>query len=344
MANTQVLLSRRKVLQITTESTKGTKIAGATHVLAYDPVMQLADSTQTRQPSGAALGNFPAVPGELVGTCSFKAEMRADGSAGWDTGIEKCLQACGFSQAAEVITPESSIATMKTITIGLHEDGIYKQLHGCMGNVRFTGEFGKQLFLEFDFSGVWNAPTDVALPTATISTIKPMRLRNVIWTIDGSYMPYVSTFTLDMNNKVSAIEDISKSQAVLHYVITDRDPTITFDALAEKIANYDAFGKWLAGTEAALSMKFDDGTDKLTLAIPKLQHRAPQEGDRDGKLTHEYTAQLNVSDHDTGDDELSLTVSLSSSSASASPSASVSASVSSSVSASVSASVSSSAS
>lgn len=320
MSNVATLLSRRKVLQVSTETAKGTLKAGTTHVLVYDPVMQPVDDTQTRQPSGKALGNFPSMPGARAGTCNFKAEMRGDGSGGWDTGIEKCLQACGFSQASEVITPVSAVTTMKTITIGMHEDGLYKQLHGCMGNVKFTGEFGKQLFLEFTFSGVWNAPTDVALPTATISTEKPMRLRSVIWTIDGRYMPYVSTFSLDMGNSVSPIEDISKAQGILNYVITGRDPVITLDALAELVAEYDAFGKWLAGTEAALSMVFSsDGIDLLTLAVPKLQHRAPQEGDRDGKLTHEYTAQLNVSDHDTGDDELSLTVS-SGSSASSSPS------------------------
>jgi len=325
MSNTATLLSRRKVLQVSTETDKGTLVTGATSVLAYDPMIQLTDSTQTRQPSGQALGHFPAVPGEQAGSCSFKAEMRGDGSGGWDVGLEKCLQACGFAQSSEVMTVSNSVSAMKTITIGMHEDGLYKQLHGCMGNVKLVGEFGKQLFLEFSFSGVWNAPTDVGIATPTVTTQKPMRLRRVGWTIDGSYLPYISTFSLDLGNVISPIEDISKTQALLHYLITERDPVITMDSLAETVANYDAFGLWLAGTESVLSMMFDNGTDRLVIDAPKLQHRAPQEGDRDGKLTHEYTAQLNVSNPAVGGDELVLTVS-----AGGSASASVSSSVSSS--------------
>ena len=309
MASRDILLSRRKVLQVSLEADKGTLVAGATHVLAFDPVMQFNDATQTRQPTGAALGHFPAAPGERVGTCNFRAEMRSDGSAGWDIGLEICLQACGFAQAGDVIPPANTLATMKTITIGLHEDGLYKQLHGCMGNVRLTGEFGKQLFLEFEFSGVWNAPTDVAVPSATITAVKAMRLETVVWTIDdGAHTPLISNFTIDMGNSVTPVEDISQAEGVLYYAITDRDPVFTCDSLAELVATYDAFGKVLTADESALSMVFGDGTDDLTLAAPKLQHRAPQEADRDGKLSNEYTAQLNVSAHNAGGDELSLTV------------------------------------
>jgi len=318
MANAATKLGRVKVLQVSLETEKGTLVAGATHVLAFEPVMQLTDSTQSREPSGAALGHFPAVSGERVGTCTFRTELRAvsgAATAAIDAGLAILLQACGFGLTAgppNVFAPVSSVAAMKTITIGMHEGGgdnpnsMYKQLHGCMGNVRISGEFGKPVFFEFDFSGVWNPPTTVAVPTATINTQLPIRAAAVTFTI-GSYNPLISTFNLDMGNKITPVEDIQKAQGVTFYVITGRDPVITMDALAELIAYYDAYGLWLVGTEAALSMAFTNGTRGLTLAAPKLQHRAPQEGDRDGKLTEEITAQLNVSDHDTGNDELTLT-------------------------------------
>ena len=125
MTNAAALLTRRKVVQVSTETTKGTLVAGATHVLVYDPVMQLNDSTQSRQPSGSALGNFPAVSGERVGTFNCKAEMRGDGSGGFDIGLEMLLIACGFSQSSEIITPVSSVSTMKTVT---EREGKIKEL------------------------------------------------------------------------------------------------------------------------------------------------------------------------------------------------------------------------
>ncbi len=317
MANATVKLTRRKVVQIGIENVKGTAVTPKVHVLAYDPVIQPADTNQTRQPSGAALGNFPAVQGERIGTVTLRTEFRSALAGGVgrdvDPGVSALLQACGFKlspAANDQFSLESNVSLMKTITVGMWEDGMYKRLHGCMGNPRITGEFAKPLMLEVDLSGVWTNLPDAALPTASVNTRMPYRLRGVTFTLgSGTYTPRISTFTIDMGNTVTMVEDITKSQGVSHYVITGRDPVITMDALAEARSNYDVFALWLAETEAAMSMKFMDnvGIRGITIYAPKMQHRAPQEGDRDGKLTHEITAQLNVSDHDTGGDELMLT-------------------------------------
>ncbi len=317
MANAAVKLTRRKVVQIGIENIKGTIVTPNLHVFAYDPVIQASDTNQTRQPSGAALGNFPAVQGEQVGTATLRTEFRSalagDNTRDIDPGLSALLQACGYTlspSANDQFNLQSNVSLMKTITVGMWEDGMYKRLHGCMGNLRITGEFGKPLMAEVDLSGVWTNQPDAVLPTASVNTRMPYRLRGVDFTLAGGvYTPRISTFTIDLGNTVTMVEDISKAQGVSHYVITGRDPVITMDALAEARSNYDVFALWLAETEAAMSMKFMDnvGIRGITIYAPKMQHRAPQEGDRDGKLTHEITAQLNVSDHDTGNDELSLT-------------------------------------
>tara|TARA_Y100000310_G_C20698921_1_gene827863 strand:+ start:2650 stop:3672 length:1023 start_codon:yes stop_codon:yes gene_type:complete len=340
MANVATMLTRRKIVQVSIEATKGTYLMDTPiHVLAMDPVIQLTDSTQQRQPSSIALGNYKASPGEQIGTCNMRVEMRGDGAADWDNGLEALLQACGFSLSSKVLSPVSAVSSMKTVSLAVYEDGIIKRLAGAMGNVRFTGEFGKQVFAEFEFTGVWKAPTDKAITLAspTINSQLPMRLANSSFSLAGAtYTPYISTITIDMGNTVSMVEDITQNEGVLHAVITERNPVITMDAQAETIANYDAFGLWLAGTEAAFSLIIHNGTDQITIAAPKLQHQAPQEGDRDGKLTHEYTAQCNISTLNTGNDELTMTAATYSAVASSSPSSSTSASVSSSISSSAS--------
>ena len=340
MSNVATMLGRRKIVQVSIEDAKGTYLMDTPiHVLAFDPVMQLEDSTQTRQPNNISLGNFKASPGEQIGTLGLRVEMRGDGSADWDDGLEALFQGCGFSLATKILTPVSAVGSMKTLSFAYYEDGIHKQMAGAMGNVRITGEFGKPAFAEFEFRGVWKAPKDKAISLAnpSINNALPMRFANSSFTLaGGSYTPYISTLTIDMGNAITMVEDIRQNEAVLHAVITEREPIVTMDAQAELVANYDAFGLWLAGTEAAMSLIINNGTDQITIAIPKLQHRAPQEGDRDGKLTHEYTAQCNVSSPATGNDEISMTAAAYSPIASSSPSSSISASVSSSISSSAS--------
>ena len=73
-------------------------------MLAYDPVIQAADTNQPRQPSGAALGNFPSVQGEKVGTTTLRTEFRSalagDVGRDVDPGLSALLQACGWNLSA----------------------------------------------------------------------------------------------------------------------------------------------------------------------------------------------------------------------------------------------------
>lgn len=320
MAHADPFLGRRRVVQVSLESTKGGLVTGATHILCYEPEINPTDDTQLRQASGSALGNFASVVGARVGTCRLRTEVRAvsgAATAALDAGILIMLQGCGFTLTAgppNVLAPTNNCSAMKTITIALNEGeagtvtGRLKQLTGCMGNARIIISFGKPLMLECDFTGVWNAPSAQDLPTAVINTQLPFRSAGVTFTLGGSYTPRIPEAVIDLGNKITMVEDISQAAGVLHAVITDRDPTMTMSKDSDLIANYDPYALWLAGTEAALSMAFTNGTRGITIAAPKLQHRAPQTPSGTERLKDDITAELNVSDLDTGGDELTLTV------------------------------------
>ena len=74
------------------------------------------------------------------------------------------------------------------------------------------------------------------------------------------------------------------------------------------VATYDVFGKWLAGTEEALSIVLDDGTDVITFSAPKLQRTNVQEGDRSGLQIDDVSFACNPS---SGDDEFTIAFSAS---------------------------------
>jgi len=295
--------SRRKIILVSQETTKGTAVAGATHVMVFEPTINPEDTFQQRQPSGSSAGNAAGVVGERKGTCSFRAELRSDGVDALDAGLAILLQACGLKLTGSVYAPTSGVADQKTCTIDVYEDGLMKRIFGAMGNVKISGEYGKIVSLEFEFQGIWSAPTDVALPSPSISARIPLRLAAATLTI-GAYTPKISKFELDFQANVVQREDVTQASGLLHFLAAGRDPQVSMDMEADVVATHDAYGIWLAGTEAALSLLVTDGTVNITIAAPKLQYRQVAEGDRDGKLTHDLTGQANVS---SADDEVTIT-------------------------------------
>lgn len=298
------LLTRLRLIQVKLETVKGTGVTPDTDVLAYDFDPSPEDDFIERKLSGIVLGHTsPGIPdGAGAGKISFKAECRGTGSGGLNAGLAILVQCCGIAKASEVYTPTSVYATQKTCSIAYYLNGKKFLLTGCMGNMVLTNDGGR-LICEFEMSGVWNAPTDVALPTPTYGTGMPIMWSNAsnTYTLGGVSM-FMSTFNFNFGNQV--VPRVSGGR-ILHYMITDRDPVITFDPDEELCATYDAYAAWLAGTEAALSMVLNNTADKVTIAVTKLQLRNPKQGDRDGKSTNELTAQCNF--NSAGDDEYSLT-------------------------------------
>jgi hypothetical protein len=98
--------------------------------------------------------------------------------------------------------------------------------------------------------------------------------------------------------------DAAVTGGVISSIITNYDPAFSFDPEADVVANYDIYGIWLAGTEAAVSLLMTDGTVNVTLACPKMQFKAIPEGDRDGIQIYDAEGQCN---HDSGNDAVSLT-------------------------------------
>ncbi len=109
-----------------------------------------------------------------------------------------------------------------------------------------------------------------------------------------------------MNNEVVMRHDINAASGIAHAAIVDFDPVVGTDLEAEKVADYDITGIWLAGTEAALSLVLGSGVGKqITFAVPKMQYREIPEGDRSGIQIYDITAQCN---HESGDDAVSIAV------------------------------------
>jgi hypothetical protein len=242
--------------------------------------------------------------GLRLGKCSFKCEARTTGSSAWDTGLVIALQGCGMALSSQVLSPTSTHTSQKTITIWVFEDGLKKILYGAAGTFKISPDNGRVIF-DFEFSGIWSAPTDAALPTVAYGTRAPLCWGRGYGTFTyATVARYASTFSFDFGGEV--VPRINGG-AASYFFVADRSPKLTFDAEADTVANIDWHGIWLAGTQGAISIACGDGTDNITLAIPKFQISKVGDGDREGIATADIEGICCINTINTGDDEFTLT-------------------------------------
>ena len=298
-------LRRKRVIKVILEAEKGTKLAATQAILVYDLEINPTAEFIKRMGSGLYRGNTVAgVLGANSGVCSFAVELRSAGSAAMEVGLAILLQGCGLKKALEVYQVHSVPADDKTISIDVWEDGKKKGLAGAMGTVRFENEDnGGRMMVHFEFFGIWQTPTDEALPAYVPSTTAPMKFQGGTFKI-ATVAKAVSKYNLDMGNNVVPRLDVNAAGGISYYCITDTDPTLSFDIEIEPVATYDIDGIWYAGTEAAVELVLNDGAYKVTFAMPKVQYKEIPSGDKDGIMVYDAVGQCN---HNTADDAVVIT-------------------------------------
>lgn len=307
------LLKRKRVMGAKIEGTPGTaeSITGAEAAFnVFNAVIQPNIEMQEREGQGG-FSHLSAIPGQIAGTATFQLELIGDGAGGVPAWASVFLPPCGWVVNTGVFTPRSEApgTNVKTLTIGLHENGLYKQLHGAVGTcvITFPNTSGEnRILFDFTFQGIYSTPTDVAITSPTYPTRPPFVFKNAETLTLGSWTPIVSQMTLDFGNEIILREDATRPSGILTGLITGRKVIGTMDPESVLVATNSHVGKWLAGTEEALTIELDDGTDRVVFAAPKVQRTDVQEGDRNGNQTDDITFQCNRS-ASAGDDELSIT-------------------------------------
>jgi hypothetical protein len=244
------LLSRRKVLTAKVEATSGTletltAAEGVFNVFDFD--MQPAIS-MTDRPSQATFTNLPATPESYGATVSFKLHTYGTGTGGIPAWASVFLPGCGWTAALQVFSPKSETpgSNVKTLSIGMYIDGLYKKLRGCAGSFKIIGEAGKAGVIDFTFSGVWQPVTSTALVTPTYPTALPMRVANSTMTW-GAWSPIFSKFEVDAGNEVylrpSQASTGSDGSGLAAACIVNRKVVGTFDPESVVTGTYDYYGK-----------------------------------------------------------------------------------------------------
>jgi hypothetical protein len=292
------LHTRFKTIAAKIEDTKGTAetlTASEAAILAFDPAIDQSIEFENRMPAGFAGGVTTATPGVYGATFTASVELRGSGTAGTlPAWAETLLVACGLKDnGSGVLQPILAMDDQKTVTIAIWEDGRKKQIHGAMGNAVLRGTFGQRTMVEFTFTGIWDSPTDEATPTGiTHESTSPLRFAGTTFTFD-SYHPKLSEFSFDLGNDVQLRPDVEVDPAgVFSAYIAGRQPTVTLDPEAVKVATHDLYGKWIAGTTVDFALSVGSTTGNIVAVnMDRLQYMSPTNAERNGLKVDQLTAE-----------------------------------------------------
>jgi hypothetical protein len=309
------ILLKTRTLGAKIETTSGTAIAltGADCSFnAYDVKIEMDIESEEREAQGS-FGTLSAVPGGYKGKATFKIDCGLDGTATEPTWADTFLPACTWVKSGQVFTPRSEApgTNVKTLTIGCYlgpdgsSSGPFKSLSGCAGTFKLVCPTGKMAYFEFEYSGVFITPTDVALPSVTYPTALPLRYANSTSTWNSVAL-CVENITLDAGNEV-VMRECASGNGYEAAMVVDRRIKITANPEMRKIATENPWTQFTAMTEGILTFSLDGPANSLfTVAAPKAQLISVAEGDRRKIVTNELEWACNK-DGSTPDTDASFT-------------------------------------
>ena len=232
------------------------------------------------------MGNYEVIPANTRVNVTFDVEMSGSGSAGTAPKYGAILKACGLSETisggntvtyAPVTTPSDSV------TLFVNYDGIRHKVTGARGTFSMNCEVNNIPRISFSLTGIFNAPTDTALPTVTVSNqASPLIFKNgstSAFQIFG-FSAALQSWNLDFNNEVIYRELVGGTKEVL---ITDRRPSGT--AVIESVAlSAHNFFKDYTGTSTGTNT-WQHGTvagNKVTVSCPQTDLGQPTYSESDG--------------------------------------------------------------
>lgn len=283
------LLSRKRLILAKTETTYGTDPtpAGTDAVLVRSlEITPLESDVVSRDLIRPYLGNSDQLLANSRVRCTFDVELAGSGTAGTAPRYDALLKACGMSAtivASTSVTYAPVSASFSSCTIVYNVDGVQHKLTGARGTVTMNCELGQIPTLQFEMTGIYNAPTDTAQPAVTYSNqATPLIFKegNTSAFQFFSHSGCLNSVSFNLANEIVYRELIGCTKEVL---ITNRAPAGEVSIEAPTIATKDYFSLALGSTTGNLT--FLHGTtagNRVTFTASQVDIAQPSYTDQDG--------------------------------------------------------------
>lgn len=306
------LLTRKRLILLESEGAYGTDPTptGADAVLVRDlNITPLQSDTVSRDLVRPYLGASEQLLANTRVEVTFSVELAGSGTAGTAPRYGKALLACGLSEtvvASTSVTYAPVSTSFGSCTIYYNIDGVLHKVTGARGTFAINGAVGEIPTIDFTFTGIYNAPTDTALPSVTYADqATPVVFKNGNTT--GFELLFYSgclqSVSFDIGNTLIYRDLVNCTKQVL---LTDRAATGSVTIEAPTIAQKDYFTAALTdGTLGNLLFQHGQTAGNIVdFASTKVDIGDISYSDQDGvhMLTIPYTCVPSTS----GNDEFSL--------------------------------------
>lgn len=230
----------------------------------------------------------------------------AGGPKPWRCG--KILRACGFSETINndpdsiVYAPIST--AFESIGIDAYLDGYRHQIPDAFGTFTMEAAAGEYCKVTFELTGLYIAPTVVAIPSQTFELDKAPAFKSAACTIAGETV-VLKSFRLVWGTERTERRDANAANAVKGISITDRNPTLNMVVEVDTaLRNYfndvsttDTVPVlWQVGTDVGNRVKFN---------VPQAQLLANPYGEADQLRTFDLNFKVQ---HTTDNAEIVITM------------------------------------
>lgn len=283
------LLSRKRLILAKTEATYGTSAApaGTDAILVRNlDITPLESDVISRDLIRPYLGNSEQLLANPRVRVTCEVELAGSGTAGTAPRYDALLKACGMSAtivATTSVTYAPVSSSFSSATIAYNIDGVQHLVTGCRGTFTLNCQLGQIPVIQFEMTGIYNAPTDTAQPAVTYGAqVTPLLFRDGN-TSAFSFLGYsgcLMSVDFNMANNIVYRELIGCTKEVL---ITDRRPAGTVMIEAPTIAAKNYFTDALGSITGSLS--FLHGTtagNRITFTAAQADLTQPTYQDSDG--------------------------------------------------------------
>lgn len=303
-------LTRNRLLLSKIEATYGTNptpaAADALKVSELD-VEPLQIELLDRELITPYFGNTEKVVGSRMAAVTFTCELVGSGVVGTAPRYGQMLRACGFSETIDpgVSVTYTPISTgFESITMDFHADDVRHVITGARGTVGLNLETGAIPKLEFEMMGLYNDPSDQALPTPVFGDQADPVVVNHQNTTPVSVFGYsacLQSLSLSNNGEVVYRQLAGCEQQVR---LTDRKPEGELSIEAPTLAQKNYFAEISNQTLGAVSFQHGQTAGNIvTFNAPNCNLGAPSYGDSDGVMLLDFPFMPNPV---SGNDEFTL--------------------------------------
>lgn len=255
------------------------------------------------------LGNSGKVVTSFYGKIDFEIEMAGAGAAGTVPAYGALLRACSL---AEVISAGTKVTYtpvsngFESVSLYYFLDGVLHRLLGVRGSVQAVMNAKSIPVWKFSFTGLFQAVTDVALPTPVYTGfILPLAVNKAntpTFTLHG-YAAAMSALTLDMANDVK-YRNLVNHESVMN---VDRSPNGSTTFETTLVATKDWFSLAKDQTPGALNIVHGiTAGNIIQIQAPNVQINSPRYEDQEGVAM--LAASLTLMPSTSGNDEISIEI------------------------------------